>query len=548
MQAPLTITNILQRAVDLYGNREVITKTAAGSIHRYTYDDWYGRVSQLAHALDELGVSDDSRVAVAAENNYRHLELYFGLPCSGRSIHMCNHRLPDDHFQFIVNDAEDEALFVDPEHIDVVEGNAHAFETVDQYVVLGSEVPETELEPIAAYEDLLAKQPTDYDWPALSEDRESGMCYTSGTTGKPKGCTYSHRGMWLHSLMLGHTDTFALGQDDTAMPVVPMFHVNGWGIPYAAPFFGTELVLPGGHADPESLASLIDEEDVTVSAAVPTVWIELADYLEDNPGLDISNLDRITIGGSAPPRSLIERYDEEYDAPIVEVWGMTETTPIGTVSTLREELEERPADERYDYREKAGLPVPGVDVRIRDTEGNEVPRDGESTGELEVRGPWIIDEYHNRPEATDESFTDDGWFKTGDIATQDEWGYVNIVDRVKDVIKSGGEWISSVELENELMAHDDVAEAAVIAVSHEKWQERPVACVVPADDEADVAEDALIDFLGEEFPGWWLPDRVEFVDEVPKTSTEKFDKKVLRDRFDDLDVETDREAPESADA
>lgn len=549
MDSQLTITQILNRAVDLYADREVVTKQPAGNVHRYTYADWHERVSQLSHALDELGISADARVGVAAENHYRHLELYFGLPCSGRSIHMCNHRLPDDHFQFIVNDAEDEALFVDPAHLELVEENAPAFETVEQYVVLDDEVPDTDLEPIAAYEDLLADQPTEYEWPSLDEDRESGICYTSGTTGKPKGCTYTHRALWLHSMMLGHTDTFALGQDDVAMPVVPMFHVNGWGIPYAALFSGAELVLPGGHADPESIASLIADEGVTIAAAVPTIWLGLADHLDEHPDIDISNLDRITIGGSAPPESLIRRYDEEFDAPIVEAWGMTETTPIGTLSVLRKELEELSVDERYTYRAKAGLPVPGIEVRIRDTEGNEVPRDGETTGELEVRGPWIIDEYHNRPNATVESFTDDGWFKTGDIATQDEWGYVNIVDRVKDVVKSGGEWISSVALENELMAHDAVAEAAVIAIPHEKWGERPLACVVPARDaEDEVTEEQLVEFLADEFPGWWLPDRVEFVDEIPKTSTSKLDKKVLRDQFADLDIETDREAPDTSDA
>lgn len=546
MDTQLTITSMLRRAVDLYPNRSVTTMEADGSIHRYTYGDWADRVSQLAHALDELGLDRDARVAVAAENHYRHLELYFGLPCSGRSIHMCNHRLPDEHFQFIINDAEDEALFVDPAHLDVVEANADAFETVDQYVVLTDEVPETDLEPAVAYEELLAGQETDYEWPSLAEDRESGVCYTSGTTGKPKGCTYSHRALWLHSQMLGHTDTFALSEADVAMPVVPMFHVNGWGLPYAAPFFGTELVLSGGHADPESLSSLIAETGVTIAAAVPTIWLELANYLDDNPEVDISTLDRITVGGSAPPASLIRTYDEVYDAPIVEVWGMTETTPIGTVSVLRSELADLPADERDTYRAKAGIPVPGVEVRVRDTEGNEAPRDGESTGELEVRGPWIIDGYHNRPEATEESVTDDGWFKTGDIATWDEWGYVDVVDRVKDVVKSGGEWISSVELENELMGHDDVAEAAVIAISHEKWQERPLACVVPVGDVEAVSEDELFDHLDAAFPRWWLPDRIEFVEAIPKTSTQKFDKKVLRERFGDLEIETDKEAPEAS--
>ena len=543
MDSPLTTTRILDRAVDLYADREVVTKQPDGSVHRYTYADWADRVAQLANALDELGISDDARVASVAENNYRHLELYFGPSCSGRSLHMCNHRLPEDHYQYIVNNAEDEILFVDPEHLETVEANADAFETVEHYVVLDDEVPDTDLEPVSAYEALLADQPAEYDWPSLEEDREAAICHTSGTTGKPKGCQYTHRGLWLHSMMLGHTDSLAIGQDDVVMPIVPMFHVNAWGMPYAAAFVGAKQVLPGGHARPGTIANLIADEAVTICGGVPTIWLEMAEYLDDNPEVDISALDRIIVGGSAPPKSLVRRYDETYDAPIIEVSGMTETTPITTFSAIRKELEESPPEERYAYRAKAGLPVPGVQTRIRDEDGTEVPRDGESTGELEYRGPWVIDSYLDRPEANQETFTEDGWMRTGDIATQDEWGYIDIVDRVKDVIKSGGEWISSVELENELMAHEAVAEASVIGVPHEKWQERPLALVVPASN-ADVTEEALLDHLTGAFPDWWLPDRVEFVDAVPKTSTGKFDKKVLRDRFADVTVETDREKPD----
>lgn len=543
MDSQLTITRILHRAVDLYADREIVTKQPDGSVHRYTYDDWSDRVAQLASGLDELGISPDARVASVAENHYRHLELYFGPACSGRSLHMCNHRLPDEHFQYIINNAEDEILFVDPQHLHTVEANADELETVQHYVILDDEVPDTDLQPVSAYEDLLADQPREYDWPDLDEDRECGICHTSGTTGKPKGCPYTHRALWLHSMMLGHTDSLAIGQGDVAMPIVPMFHVNAWGMPYAAAFVGAKQVLPGGAADPGVIANLIADEEVTICGGVPTIWLEMADYLDDNPEVDISALDRIIVGGSAPPESLIRRYDEEYDAPIIEVWGMTETTPIATLSALRKELTDLSPDERYTYRAKAGLPVLGVNTRIRDEEGNEVPRDGESTGELEVRGPWIIDGYLERPDANEASFTDDGWMKTGDIATQDEWGYINIVDRVKDVIKSGGEWISSVELENELMAHEAVAEASVIGIPHEKWQERPLALVVP-DSGAEVTEEELIAHLAEEFPKWWLPDRVEFIDKIPQTSTGKFDKKTMRDQFADVDLETEREKPE----
>jgi fatty-acyl-CoA synthase len=303
---------------------------------------------------------------------------------------------------------------------------------------------------------------------------------------------------------------------------------------------GAKQVLPTTNTDPESIARLIDEEEVTFSAAVPTIWLEMAEFLDEHPEVDISNIDRLTVGGSAPPESLIRKYDEEYDAPIIQGWGMTEMTPLGSLSTLRKELKDADPDTQYEYRAKAGMPTPGVQTRIRDDEGEVVPKDGESMGELEVKGPWIIDSYHNRPEATAASFTDDGWFKTGDIATMDEQGYLDIVDREKDVIKSGGEWISSVDLENELMAHEAVSEATVIAVPHEKWQERPMACVVLREGHEATAEE-LNDHLGAEFPGWWLPDEYQFLDEIPRTSTGKFDKKVLRDRF-DIVLEAEPEA------
>ena len=535
MDAQLTVDKILDRAVQLYPDREIVTKRMDGSLHRYTYGEMADRVGKLANALEALGVERGERIATVAVNNFRHLELYFAPAVSGRSIHMCNMRLPDDHFQYIVNDAEDKVLFVDPPFLEKVEANADAFETVEQYVVLGDHVPETDLEPVVAYEDLIEDQSAEYDRPDLDEEEECGMCYTSGTTGKPKGVAYTHRGIYLHSIMASHVDTTAVSQADTVLPVVPMFHANGWGIPYTATFVGAKQVLPGVHSDPEPVAKLIDEEEVTLSAGVPTIWLGMADYLEENPEVDISNIDRLTVGGSAPPESLIRTYDERYDAPILQGWGMTETSPLGSVSKLRRETEELPPEEQYRLLSKAGIPVPGIEVRIIDEEGEEVPKNGEDFGELQVRGPWVVDEYHDRPDANAESFTDDGWLKTGDIATMDEHGFIDIVDRKKDVIKSGGEWISSVDLENELMAHEAVAEATVIAVPHEKWQERPMACVVLAGG-ADASADDLESHLAESFPDWWLPDEYQFVEEIPKTSTGKFDKMALRNRFDDVEL------------
>ncbi|MFC7227089.1 long-chain fatty acid--CoA ligase [Salinirubellus salinus] len=537
MDVQLTLDRLLARAVDLFPDREVVTKTPGGDLHRYTYADLDDRVRRLAGALDDLGVDRGDRVATVAPNDYRHLELYFGPPCTGRSTHMCNPRLPDEHFRYIVNDAEDRVLFVAPAFLDVVERNADALETVEQYVVLADAVPDTTLDSVVAYEDLLAEQSTDYTFPEISEDDECGMCYTSGTTGKPKGVAYSHRGVYLHSMMSGHVDSNAVSEADTVLPVVPMFHANGWGIPYAATFVGAKQVLPGVHTDPASVAELIDGETVTMSAAVPTIWLEMANYLDEHPGTDISNVDRLTVGGSAPPESLIRRYDEEFDAPILQGWGMTETSPLGTLSVLRKELADADPETRYAYQSKAGMPVPGIETRILDDDGDPVDRDGEAYGELQVRGPWVVDEYHHRPDANRESFATDEaggrWLRTGDIATMDEQGYVDIVDRTKDVIKSGGEWISSVDLENELMAHEAVAEATVIGVDHEKWQERPMACVVLREGH-EASVDDLREHLGERFPSWWLPDRYEFVESIPRTSTGKFDKLSLRESYADL--------------
>ncbi|QLG51246.1 long-chain fatty acid--CoA ligase [Natrinema halophilum] len=531
MGVQLTLDKVLERAVTLFPDRELVTKLPDGGIHRYTYADAYDRICQLAGALDDLGLETGDRVGVVATNHYRHFELYFGPACSGRSIHMCNMRLPDHHFVHTIDDAEDRVVFVDPGLIEKVEANADDLETVEQYVVLDDDVPETSLEPVTDYESLLEEQSREYDWPDIDEDAEYGMCHTSGTTGLPKGVPYTHRAMYLHSIMSGHADANGISQSDVSLPVVPMFHANGWGVPYAATFVGAKQVFPSIHTDPESIAHLIADEGVTFSAAVPTIWLEMAEYLDENPDVDISNIDRLTVGGSAPPESLIRTYDEEYDAPIIQGWGMTETSPLGTLSTLRKEATELSSDEQYAYRAKAGLPVPGMQTRIIDDDGDEVPADGETMGELQVRSPWVTDHYHNRPDENEEAFTDDGYLRTGDIATRDELGYVDVVDRDKDVIKSGGEWISSVQLENELIAHDGVSEASVIAVDHERWQERPMACVVQRDG-AELTEAELDDHLSETFPAWWLPDAYRFIDEIPKTSTGKFDKKTLRDRFD----------------
>ncbi|MGQ3722591.1 long-chain-fatty-acid--CoA ligase [Natrialba aegyptia] len=530
----LTLQVMLERATDLFSHKEIVSEELDGRTHRYTYADASDRMGQLAHALDELGVSPETRLSVMALNHHRHYELYFALPCSGRSIHMTNHMLPDEHIVEIITEAEDEVVFVDPHLVDTVEAVADRLETVEQYVVLADEVPETSLEPIHAYEDLLEGKDADYDWPAIDENQEAGICYTSGTTGLPKGAAYSHRDLYLHTVTHSHVDVFAISERDVVMPVVPMYHVNGWGLPYTATMCGSKLVLPGSKTGTKQIAGLIDRENVTVTAAVTTVWLEMADYYDTAGGTDaddefnLESLDRVLIGGTSPPEWLMETFDKEIDAPIKQGYGMTEAAPhlVNTMTTTEvQELSER---EQYQQQLKPGLPAPGCRIRLRDLNGDPVPHDGESTGEIQARAPWLIDEYYNRPAETDDSFTDDGWFKTGDVGVIDEFGYLEVVDRLDDVIKSGGEWISSVELENELTAHDGVDEATVLGVDHETWNERPIAYVVLGE---SIDKDALREHLRDRFPKWWLPDEFFVVESIPKTSTGKLDKKVLREEF-----------------
>jgi len=521
----LTITKCLERALDLYDHKEIVTKLPDGDLHRYTYADAYERICQLANALDDYGLERGDRVSVMAVNNYRHYELYYGPSCSGRSIHTTNHRLPEEHLVEIVNEAEDRLLFVDPAFVETVEAVADDLETVEQYVVNAApeDVPETSLDPVVSYEAFIDGQPTEYDWPELDEEAEAGLCYTSGTTGLPKGVQYSHRDLFLHAMMHGQVDTFGISEHDAILPVVPMFHVNGWGFPYSGTLYGSKLVLPGHHTDSDSVLELIDAEAVTVGTAVPTVWIEIDAYLRENDDRSVDSLEKVLIGGGSPPEWLIRRFDEVYDAPIYQGYGMTEAAPhlVNTFETT--EIAARSDEERYEYRMKPGIPAPGVQLRLRDEDGEAVPHDGESEGEIQARAPWLIDEYYARPDETAASFTEDGWFKTGDVGTIDEYGYLEVVDRLDDIIKSGGEWISSLELENELMGDDAVEEATVIGVDHEKWQERPVAYVVAE----DVTEADLREHLLERFPKWWLPDEIVFVESIPKTTTGKFDKKAL---------------------
>ncbi|ADE04119.1 long-chain fatty acid--CoA ligase [Haloferax volcanii] len=543
-----TLRPFLWRAGKLYPDREIVSRTAEG-LERYTYAEYEGRVARLAGALSDAGIGDGDRVATFCWNHNRHFETYFGVPSMGAQLHTINPLLPDHHIQYIVENAKDRIIFVDPSLAPKLAGavDGDAFASVEQFVVMASEVPDdVGLSPVTDYESFIADHPDEYDWPDLPEDQPAGMCYTSGTTGQPKGVEYSQQMLWAHTMATLPESGLDIGAKDVIMPVVPMFHVNAWGLPFSTTAAGAKHVYPGPSPTPEDLATLIEEEGVTMTAGVPTVWLGLLDYLDEHDA-DISSLERIIIGGSAAPKSVIRRFDEEHDVDVLHAWGMTEMSPVGTVAHLKPGMEDLPAEAQYEKRAKQGLLAPGLEMRVVDDDGNEVPWDDEEFGELWVRGPWVTTEYFERPDANEEDY-EDGWLKTGDVVTVDEDGYVQIVDRAKDVIKSGGEWISSLELENSIMAHDDVAEATVIGVPHERWQERPVAFIVP---KGGVDEDALkadlVARVEDEFPKWWAPDEVVFIDEVPKTATGKFDKKVLRDRYDDSSLiegkTPDSEAP-----
>ncbi|MDI3317527.1 MAG: long-chain fatty acid--CoA ligase [Bacillota bacterium] len=529
MEYQLTLPAMLRRAEALFGRKEIVTRLPDKSFHRYTYADFIRRARKLAVALQSLGVGRGDRVATLLWNQYQHLEAYFGIPGAGAVLHTLNVRLHPDELAYIIRHAGDRVLLVDRTLLPLYEQFRDKVDLA-HVVVAGAEgaAPEGVLD----YEELLAAADEGrYVEPELDEDEAAAMCYTSGTTGRPKGVLYSHRALALHSLVSALPDAIGVGEADVVLPVVPMFHANGWGLPFTATLVGAKQVLPGPHLDPRSLLEDFVQERVTLTAGVPTVWLGVLQELDRNPGAyDLSSLREIVIGGAAAPRGLIQAFQERHGLHVLHAWGMTETTPIGTVSRLASDLEEAPEETRYDQRAKQGRPVPFIEIRARNDRGL-APMDGESMGELEIRGPWVAAAYYNAPEEAGR-WTEDGWFRTGDIVTVDPRVYMEIKDRDKDLVKSGGEWISSVALENELMAHPAVAEAAVIAVPHPKWQERPLACVVLKEGQS-ASKEELLDFLRPKFAKWWLPDDIVFIDEIPRTSTGKFLKRALRERFQD---------------
>ena len=535
MNVPLSLSHIFDRAERLFPDKEVVTATPTGR-ERTSYGQWAERTRRLGGALDNLGITSDGRVATFSWNTARHLELYFAPPCTGRVAHTLNLRLFPDQLTYIVNHAEDEVIFLDQSVAGLLWPLMDQFETVRHVVLMDDGAPPpdpAEIGPdVHDYEELIADA-SPVDWMPVEENRAGSMMYTSGTTGNPKGVVYSHRSMVLHTFGVMMADTIGVCERDVVLPVVPMFHANAWGLAHAGVATGATLVMPGADLSPVALAKLIEEERVTVAAGVPTIWMGV---LPELAGRDVSALRSIPCGGSAVPRSLSEGYREQTGMPILQAWGMTETSPIAAVCHIKSTLDHLDDEAKADLRTSVGLVAPGVDFRVVDPEsGEELLWDGESRGELQVQGPWVARTYYNDERAA-ESFTDDGWLRTGDVATVNSEGYISLVDRTKDLIKSGGEWVSSVELENEIMAHPDVVEAAVIGVASTKWGERPMACVVAAEGTAVSAEDILI-WLKDRVPKWWMPDQVEFIDEVPKTSVGKFSKKTLRDRFTDVVVD-----------
>jgi fatty-acyl-CoA synthase len=537
MDYPLTLQHFMDRAHLLYPTKEIATKQGA-NMHRYTYADWYARTNKLASALKRLGVQKSERIGTFAWNTYRHLELYFGVSCSGAVTHTLNLRLPPDQLVYIANHAEDSIVFVDASLVPLLEKVASQLETVKQYVVMcDAELPQTSLKNAVSYEELIAPESDSYAWPTLDEHDAAFMCYTSGTTGHPKGALYSHRALFLHSYGEGLASGMAITENDVVMPVVPMFHANAWGLAFTATMVGAKQVFPGPHLQPVDLLQLIQKERVTVPAGVPSIWIGILAELERNPNYDVSSIRAMPVGGSAAPRSMIESFEKKFGVSILHAWGMTEMSPVGTLSILKSHMKDWPEDKKFAVRAKQGTPVAGVEIRGVDETGNPVPWDGKTMGELEVRGPWIISAYY-KLEASQDRFHD-GWFRTGDVVTIDPEGYIQIIDRTKDLVRSGGEWISTVDLEGLIMGHPKVLEAAVIAVAHPKWGERPLALVVPKPEwTAQLTKQEIFDFLAPKTAKWWLPDDVVFIEAVPKTSVGKFDKKVLRKEFKDYHLPT----------
>ena len=513
---PLMISSLIQIGADVYGGSEVVSVVAGEGVVRHTYRDINKRAKQLAQALQSAGIGMTDRVATLAWNDHRHLEAYYGVSGMGAVVHTINPRLFPEQLIYIINHAEDRILLTDPMFLPLIEKIIDNCPKLEKIVAMctAENLPESSLD-IIAYEDFIGGFDGNYTWPEFEETAASSLCYTSGTTGNPKGALYTHRSTVLHALMAGTPSVTGTGSNTTLMPVVPMFHVNAWGQPYYAPLTGSKLVLPGPGLDGASLYNIIHAEGVTNTAGVPTIWLNLLKHTREVEGnLDV--LEHVIIGGSAAPSAMIEEFQTTYGTQVVHAWGMTEMSPLGSSGVLPPHIEKTATEaEKFDLKVKQGHRVWGVDMKIVDDEEVPQPHDGKARGHLVVRGPWIISSYYNNHDANEKAFTKDGWFYTGDIATIDPDNFLQLVDRSKDVIKSGGEWISSIDLENEAVGAAGVGEAAVIGVAHPKWDERPVLVIVPEDSDNPPSEDSIRDHLSTRIAKWWMPDLIVFRNEIP---------------------------------
>ncbi|MFT4768637.1 MAG: acyl-CoA synthetase (AMP-forming)/AMP-acid ligase II [Glaciecola sp.] len=535
MDVSLTITSIMSHAERVHGNQEIVSVTRDNPRHRYSYKDAFKRTRQLANGMAAWGLNRGDRVATLAWNDYRHFETYYASACSGYVCHTINPRLFPEQIVYIINHAEDQVIFVDLDFMPLVEAVAAQCPRVREWVVLTSRehMPETTLANVSCYEDLVHSHSDEFAWPELDEKEACALCYTSGTTGNPKGVLYSHRSTMLHAYATLMPDAMGLSGGDAVLPIVPMFHVNAWGTPYACPMVGAKLVFPGNKmGDGETLASLINDEGVTMSAGVPTVWLGLLAYLKQS-GKTVETLERVIVGGAACPLSVMEDFDS-YGVETRVGWGMTEMSPLGSVNECTASRADYGEEKFAKQRLKAGRPIFGVEMKIVDDEGKELPWDGAAFGSLKVRGPWICSDYYELGDDSS-SHAEDGWFETGDVATIDATGYMAITDRTKDVIKSGGEWISSIDVENVATDHPKVAEAAVIGRYHPKWSERPLLVVVKASDGQDLSSQEMLAWFDGKIAKWWTPDAVEFVDELPHGATGKIHKVGLREQFKDYE-------------
>ncbi|MDO6807899.1 long-chain fatty acid--CoA ligase [Zobellia galactanivorans] len=531
MDYPLTTTTILEYGNSAFKHKKIISHLPDASRHEYTFGDLHKRCMQLANALtNTLGIKKGDMVGTFAWNHYQHVELYYGVPGIGAICHTINIRLSSQQTEFIINHAEDKVIFVDATLVPLLEKIAGKLETVEHFVILNAPKNfNTTLPNVLHYEDILAGQLEEFQWPTLNENDASGMCYTSGTTGLPKGVLYTHRSTYLHALTISTPNAANYSNSDIVLLIVPQFHVMAWGYPYLCLLTGSDMVLPSSNLQPEALIKILQKEKVTKANGVPTIWMGIYESMKKNPPRPKLDLEEYLVGGSALPASLIKAMEKDFGIRGVHAWGMTETSPLGTVSRLQPHHQDLSEDKKVNVRAKQGIEFPGIEMRIVDNNGNIASRDGKTMGELQVKGAWVISSYFKTKNR--DNFTNDGWFRTGDVSTVDQDGYMHITDRTKDLIKSGGEWISSVALETTLMAHPKIKEAAVIAIPDEKWSERPLAVIVLHDRNDRVTNYELKEFLSRDFANYQIPEKYLFIGQIPRTSVGKFDKKEIRRRY-----------------